>query len=141
MIIAASPRAMPVPCLRHAYSPVSSAYRDGVQVAEGACASVKRIPLLRYPVNVRCGDGGCTVTAYVTVTQVVCIDEDDIGGRRGGSPAAGQGSCDGQKGGNKPEVQAFSDTWCCLRLDIKTAIRVVAIHESHPMAISECAIS
>ena len=44
MMSDASPGKTPVPWWRHAYSPVSSEYRDGVQVAEEECALVKRTP-------------------------------------------------------------------------------------------------
>jgi hypothetical protein len=43
-ISAASPGRTPVPFLRQAYCPVSSAYRLGVQVAAAAWASVNRSP-------------------------------------------------------------------------------------------------
>ena len=44
MISGAVPGRMPVPLRRQAYSPVSSEYREGVQVAEVAYARVKRTP-------------------------------------------------------------------------------------------------
>ena len=44
MISEASPGRMLVPGLRQAYSPVISAYRDGVQVAAAAWPSVNRSP-------------------------------------------------------------------------------------------------
>ena len=44
IIIPALPAATSVPGLRHAYSPVSMEYLDGVLVAAVACALINRIP-------------------------------------------------------------------------------------------------
>ncbi len=104
MISRASPGRTPVPRLRQGYSPVSSAYRDGVQVAEDEWASVKFRPCLASRSNVRRQPGARPVAADVAEAEVVGVDQDDVRALGGGRGGRGDRQAEEQDGRVKHEA-------------------------------------
>ena len=89
MISLASPGRTPVPCFRQGYSPVSRAYRDGVQVAEVAWASVKFSPCLASRSMFGVSPALAPLQPTSPKPEVVGVDQHDVRRGRGDVTAKG----------------------------------------------------